>query len=346
MDLIAALLRLVPELEQGLGRASSLSALEELRVEFLGRKGQLAQIMARLPELAPSERPAVGKCVNEVKEKLTSLFAAKKEACTRAEEDALLASFDATLPGRLPWQGTLHPITHVMQEICDVLQGLGYEVVDGFEVETDFHNFTALNLPPEHPARDMQDTLYVRDGIVMRTHTSPMQVRSMLERKKPPLAIIAPGKVYRRDSSDMTHSPMFHQIEGLMVDRKVAFTELRGTITAFLRQIFGPSVTVRFRPSFFPFTEPSVETDISCIICNGTGHADNNPCRVCKGTGWLEILGAGMVHPNVFEAVGFDPETTTGFAFGLGVERVAMLKYGIGDLRLFFENNVRFLGQF
>ncbi len=345
MDIIAALESLVPELEEGLARALTVSDLEELRIEFLGRKGRLARIMARLPELEPAGRPAAGKAANTVKEMLTERFTARKNAFERGAEAALLARFDATLPGALPWRGSLHPITLVMQEICDVFAGLGYDIVDGFEVETDFHNFEALNLPRDHPARDMQDTFYVTDSIVLRTHTSPMQVRAMLDRKKPPLAVIAPGKVYRCDS-DITHSPMFHQIEGLFVDKKVSLGDLRGTLTAFVRQLFGSDMNVRFRPSFFPFTEPSAEVDVSCIICGGKGHVGNEPCRVCKGTGWLEILGCGMVDPAVFTAVGYDPETTTGFAFGLGVERVAMLKYGINDLRMFFENNVKFLSQF
>ena len=345
MNLIAALESLVPELEKGLDHASDVSELEELRVDFLGRKGRLAQIMSKLPTLDPAERPAVGQKANEVKERLNTLFAAKKDLLDKSLEDAKLSRFDATLPGRLPWQGSLHPITQVIGEICDVLQGIGYDVIDGYEIETDFNNFEALNLPPEHPARDMQDTFYVTDSVVLRTHTSPMQVRAMLERKKPPLAVIAPGKVYRRDS-DITHSPMFHQIEGLYVDKNVTFRDLRGTLTMFVRQLFGSDMNVRFRPSFFPFTEPSVEVDISCIICGGSGHTHDGPCRVCKTTGWVEVLGCGMVDPNVFKSVGFDPEECTGFAFGLGVERVAMLKYGIGDLRLFFQNNVQFLQQF
>jgi len=345
MNLIAALESLVPELEKGLAHALDVSELEELRVDFLGRKGRLAQIMSKLPTLDPTERPAVGQKANEVKERLNTFFVAQKDLLDKSLEDAKLSRFDATLPGRLPWQGSLHPITQVIGEICDVLQGIGYDVIDGFEIETDFNNFEALNLPPEHPARDMQDTFYVTDSVVLRTHTSPMQVRAMLERKKPPLAVIAPGKVYRRDS-DITHSPMFHQIEGLYVDKNVTFRDLRGTLTMFVRQLFGSDMNVRFRPSFFPFTEPSVEVDISCIICGGRGHTHDGPCRVCKTTGWVEVLGCGMVDPNVFKSVGFDPEECTGFAFGLGVERVAMLKYGIGDLRLFFQNNVQFLQQF
>ena len=344
MNLIAELERLIPSLQSALGQASSLSGLEELHTAYLGRKGSLAALMSRLPELAPAERPGFGKAANAVKEQLQSLLDARTAVLEAEQESAALARFDASVPGRAPWRGSLHPTTLVMEEICAVFTGLGFEVISGPEVETDFHNFEALNLPKDHPARDMQDTLYVSDGIVMRTHTSPMQVRSMLERKKPPLAVIAPGKVYRRDS-DLTHTPMFHQIEGLLVAPNVNLTHLRGTLTAFVRQLFGADVDVRFRPSFFPFTEPSMEVDISCILCNGTGHKNGEPCRVCKTTGWLEILGCGMIDPQVFKHVGFDPECT-GFAFGLGVERVTMLKYGIGDLRMFFENDLRFLGQF
>ncbi len=344
MNLIAELERLAPALESALVQASSLAAVEEADIAYLGRKGALAQLMSRLPELAPAERPAFGKAANAVKERLAALVAERSAVLVRAEEEAALARFDPSLPGRAPWQGSLHPVTLVMEEICAVFEKLGYDIISGPEVETDFHNFEALNLPKDHPARDMQDTLYVSDGIVLRTHTSPMQVRAMLERKAPPLAVIAPGKVYRRDS-DITHTPMFHQIEGLLVDKNVTLSHLRGTLTAFVRQLFGKDVNVRFRPSFFPFTEPSVEVDISCILCNGQGRKNGEPCRVCKSTGWLEILGSGMVDPNVFAAVGFDAECT-GFAFGLGVERVAMLKYGIGDLRMFFENDLRFLRQF
>lgn len=231
-----------------------------------------------------------------------------------------------------------------MDEVCNVLTGLGFEHASGPEVENDWHNFEALNIPPEHPARDMQDTLYVSDNIVLRTHTSGMQIRSMLK-QEPPVAVICPGKVYRRDS-DLTHTPMFHQIEGLLVDKNVSMADLRGTLTVFVRQIFGAKTDVRFRPSFFPFTEPSAEVDISCVMCGGKGEADGKTCRVCKGTGWVEILGCGMVDPNVFKSVGYDPEVYTGFAFGLGIERIAMLKYNIGDLRMFFENDVRFLEQF
>ena len=343
MDLITALEGLVPELESGLAQASSLEALEVLRVDFLGRKGRLAHIMSALPQLAPADRPAAGQKANAVKEQLSALFEQHKSALEQAREAEALRRFDPTIPGRLPWRGSLHPDTLVIEEICDVLRGLGFDVASGPEVENDFYNFESLNMPPEHPARDMQDTLYVSDKVVMRTHTSPVQVRTMLSRK-PPLAVICPGKVYRRDS-DLTHTPMFHQIEGLMVGHGISMAHLRGILTAFVREIFGSATQVRIRPSFFPFTEPSAEVDISCCMCGGKGHVNGEPCRVCKTTGWVEILGCGMVDPAVYAAVGY-PSDVSGFAFGLGVERVAMLKYGIGDLRMFFENDARFLGQF
>ncbi|MBQ4567771.1 MAG: phenylalanine--tRNA ligase subunit alpha [Desulfovibrio sp.] len=343
MDLITTLEGLVPELEKGLDRASSLEELENLRVDFLGRKGRIAQIMAQLPQLAPQDRPAVGQAANRVKESCNALFDARKAALEAGREAAALARFDASLPGRAPWRGSLHPTTLITEEICGIFKGLGFDVASGPEVEIDRYNFEALNMPPEHPARDMQDTLYITDTVLLRTHTSPVQVRTMLARK-PPLAVVVPGKVYRRDS-DLTHTPMFHQIEGLLVGQDISMAHLRGTLTAFVRAVFGGATRVRFRPSFFPFTEPSAEVDISCCICGGEGHVNGEPCRVCKTTGWVEILGCGMVDPAVFAAVGY-PDEVTGFAFGLGVERVAMLKYGIGDLRMFFENDVRFLGQF
>ncbi len=344
MNLIAELERLVPALAKDIEAAAALPLLDELHTTYLGRKGLLAALMSRLPELEPAKRAEFGKAANAVKMALQTMLDASILSLEAEEEKKKLALFDPSLPGRAPWQGTLHPISLVMEEICSVFSGLGFEVISGPEVETDFHNFEALNLPKDHPARDMQDTLYVSEGIVMRTHTSPMQVRSMLERKSPPLAVIAPGKVYRRDS-DLTHTPMFHQIEGLLVDKNVNLTHLRGTLTAFVRQLFGANMQVRFRPSFFPFTEPSIEVDISCILCSGQGHKNGEPCRVCKTTGWLEVLGCGMIDPEVYSHVGFDRECT-GFAFGLGVERIAMLKYGIGDLRMFFENDLRFLRQF
>jgi phenylalanyl-tRNA synthetase alpha chain len=326
------------------GQACSLKELEELRIEFLGRKGKLAQIMGMLGKLDNSDKPAAGKKANEVKQAITAQLDAWEADLQAAEAGQALSRFDPSMPGRKPWAGSLHPVTLVMDEIASVLVGLGFEHAAGPEVENDWHNFEALNMPPDHPARDMQDTLYVSEKIVLRTHTSGMQIRSMLKRK-PPLAVIAPGKVYRRDS-DLTHTPMFHQIEGLLVDKNVSMGDLRGTLTVFVRKVFGPKTNVRFRPSFFPFTEPSAEVDISCAVCGGKGEMHGKTCRVCKGTGWVEILGCGMVDPNVFKSVGYDPEVYTGFAFGLGVERMAMLKYGIDDLRMFFENDVRFLEQF
>lgn len=344
MDLLEHMQSLAGALSERLGQVSSLPELESCRVEFLGRKGRLAELMARLPELPASERPVFGQTANRVKQELTALIEARKARLEGEKEAALLARFDPSLPGRMPWAGSLHPITLAMEDVCSVFRSMGYEVVSGPEVDTDFHCFEALNMPPEHPARDMQDTLYIQDKVVLRTHTSTMQIRTMLERR-PPLAVIAPGKVYRRDS-DLTHSPMFHQIEGLLVDKTITLTDLRGTLTAFLKAVFGGKTRVRFRPSFFPFTEPSVEVDMSCTRCGGEGHIGGETCRICKGSGWLEILGSGMVDPAVFEAVGYDPEQVSGFAFGLGVERVAMLKYGLSDIRMNFENDVRFLGQF
>ena len=342
--LVEELEALAPAFQEALSGVSGEGDLEEVRVKFLGRKGLLAAKLAGLKDLSPEDRPLAGKTGNAVKNELSALFEAREAELARAGADEALSRFDATLPGRTPAMGSLHPVTLVMEEISQVFTGLGFEVVSGPEVETDWYNFEALNLPPEHPARDMQDTLYVTENVVLRTHTSPLQVRTMMQRK-PPVAVIAPGRVYRRDS-DITHTPMFHQIEGLLVDHEVSMADLRGTLTSFVQQIFGTDTRVRFRPSFFPFTEPSAEVDISCCMCGGKGEIDGEPCRVCKQTGWVEILGCGMVDPEVFKAVGYDPEVYTGFAFGLGIERVAMLKYGIGDLRMFFENDTRFLSQF
>ncbi len=319
-------------------RAAAAEALEALRIQYLGRKGSLTQILRGLSQLDPQERRRVGQEANRAKEALEGALAQALESLKDAARRAAAPALDVTLPGRRPSRGRLHPLTRTYREICDIFLHLGFEAVTGPEVELDWYNFEALNIPPDHPARDMQDTFYVNDQVLLRTHTSPMQVRTM-ERRRPPVRIIAPGKVYRRDS-DITHSPMFHQVEGLLVDRGVTFADLKGVLTAFVHEMFSPEVGLRFRPSYFPFTEPSAEVDIECVICRGEG------CRVCKITGWLEILGSGMVHPAVFEAVGYDPEEFTGFAFGLGVERIAMLKYGIDDIRLFFDNDLRFLKQF
>ncbi|BBA70015.1 phenylalanine--tRNA ligase subunit alpha [Geobacter sulfurreducens] len=320
--------------------AASEDALQELRVRYLGKKGELTAVMKGLGSLSLEERPRMGQMVNTVKDRLETTLeetlqrvraAAKKE---RLERERL----DVTLPGRTPLLGTKHPISLVIEEISDIFAGLGFQVAEGPEVELDFYNFEALNFPKDHPARDMQDTFFVDDDILLRTHTSPVQVRTMLKHA-PPVRIISPGTVYRCDS-DATHSPMFHQIEGFMVDKGVTFGDLKGILTNFVNQFFGAGTGVRLRPSFFPFTEPSAEVDIACVMCKGQG------CRVCKQSGWLEILGAGMIDPEVYRHVGYDPESISGFAFGMGIERVAMLKYGIGDLRLFFDNDVRFLQQF
>ncbi|MBI2371756.1 MAG: phenylalanine--tRNA ligase subunit alpha [Deltaproteobacteria bacterium] len=337
-DEIAALGR---EAEAALRGAGSLAELLALKARFLGRKGGLAGLLKQLPTLPPPERGPAGRLANEVKERLERLAAEQETAFQGAERaDRLLRErTDVTLPGRRPPLGRLHPVTQVAREIQGVFLRLGFDVVEGPDVELDAYNFEALNIPRDHPARDMQDTLYVTDEVLLRTHTSPVQIRTM-EKHPPPVKIICPGRVYRADAVDPTHSPMFHQIEGLMVDRGVTMAHLKGVLTLFAHEVFGLETGVRFKPSFFPFVEPGAEVGIRCVICGGQG------CRVCKQTGWLEVLGAGMVHPQVFRNVGYDPEEVTGFAFGMGVERIAMLKYGIDDIRLFFENDVRFLEQF
>ena len=319
-----------------LARLEDAQELERLKIEVLGRKGKLSDLFKQLKDSPDAERPVLGKLLNEARSRLESAFeeAKSQTSAVSRREHAL----DISLPGRLPYLGHLHPITKVSMEITEIFQGLGFTVVEGPDVELDYYNFEALNIPKDHPARDMQDTFYVTDNVVLRTHTSPIQVRVM-EKQPPPVRIIAPGKAYRCDS-DMTHTPMFHQVEGLVVDKDVSFGDLKGVLTIFVHQMFGPEVDLRFRPSFFPFTEPSAEVDIQCVICGGEG------CRVCSETGWLEILGSGMVDPEVFKMVGYDPEEVSGYAFGMGIERIAMLKYGINDLRLFFDNDLRFLEQF
>ena len=310
--------------------------LEQIRIDFLGKKGLLQGLMKDLRNASPEEKPKLGKDINLLKQHVEQELNNKKLGSKSAgkPED----TFDTTLPGRKELTGTLHPITQIMEEINSIFFGLGFQVEEGPEIETDYYNFEALNIPKDHPARDMQDTFYIEDETVLRTHTSPVQIHTM-ENREPPLRIIAPGKVYRCDS-DVSHTPMFHQIEGLMVDKGVSFSHLKGIMNIFLQEVFGKDTKIRFRPSFFPFTCPSAEVDIQCVICNGKG------CRVCSQTGWLEILGAGMVDPAVFKSVGYDSEKWTGFAFGLGIERIAMLKFGINDIRLFFENDLRFLKQF
>lgn len=336
---LAELQELATAAAQELAAAQTQAELEQVRVKYLGRKGRLTAVLRSLGSLPPEERPRLGQEANRLKQELEDQLAARLQALKEAAlAAAAAATLDITLPGRRQDLGRLHPLSQITREICDIFCRMGFQVVEGPEVETDYYNFEALNIPKDHPARDMQDTFYISDNVVLRTHTSPMQVRVM-EKQRPPVRIIAPGKTFRRDS-DLTHTPMFHQVEGLLVDRDISFADLKGVLTVFVHEMFGPEVDLRFRPSFFPFTEPSAEVDIRCVICRGAG------CRVCKQTGWLEILGSGMVDPEVFRFVDYDPEIYTGFAFGLGIERIAMLKYGIDDLRLFFENDLRFLRQF
>lgn len=318
----------------------NLADLANIKVKYLGKKGIITSELKSLSKVPPEERPSYGKKINEIKQFIETELDLQESRLKQEElkKQLLSESLDITLNGKFIPFGKEHPINKVLSEVTDIFVKMGFSVEEGPEVELDYYNFEALNIPKDHPARDMQDTFYISDDIVLRTHTSPVQVRVM-EKRKPPVRFIAPGKVYRCDA-DITHTPMFHQLEGLMVDRGITFSNLKGVLVAFLHQMFGADTPVRFRPSFFPFTEPSAEVDIGCILCNGTG------CRVCKGSGWLEILGAGMVNPRVFEHVGYDPEEYSGFAFGMGIERIAMLKYSIDDIRLFFENDIRFLRQF
>ena len=321
--------------------ASSPAELEQLRVDYLGKKGQLTSLLKNLGTLSPEDRPKAGALINEVKQELAGLLNARKDDLEQQALAEKLAAerVDVTLPGRRVDAGGLHPITRTIQRVEDFFAGMGFDVVEGPEVEDDYHNFEALNIPAHHPARAMHDTFYIDDTHVLRTHTSGVQVRTM-ETREPPLRIVCPGRVYRCDS-DLTHSPMFHQVEGLLIDEHSSFGDLKGLLEQFLHAFFERSdLDVRFRPSYFPFTEPSAEVDIQCVKCSGAG------CRVCSHTGWLEVLGCGMVNPRVFEMTGIDTERFTGFAFGLGVERLAMLRYGIGDLRLNFDNDLRFLRQF
>jgi phenylalanyl-tRNA synthetase alpha chain len=321
--------------------AATSQDLEQVRVRYLGKRGLLTQLLRSIPTLPAAERPVVGREANEAKAEIEAELSRRLTALQGAERRVRLgeARVDLSLPGRRTVPGALHPLSLVLDEIIDVFVGLGFQVVEGPEVELDYYNFEALNIPRDHPARDMQDTFYVSDEVLLRTHTSPMQIRTM-ERQPPPVRIIVPGRVYRRDALDMTHSPVFHQVEGLAVDRNISMGDLRGTLELFARELFGADSQIRFRPSFFPFTEPSAEVDVLCFACKGAG------CRLCKGSGWLEILGSGMVHPQVLRTVGYDPEEVTGWAFGMGVERVAMLRYGIDDIRLFYETDLRFLEQF
>ncbi|WP_036860587.1 phenylalanine--tRNA ligase subunit alpha [Porticoccus hydrocarbonoclasticus] len=331
---------LAREAQQAIEQAQDLAALDQVRVEYLGKRGRLTDLLKGLGKLSAEERPAAGAKINEVKEQLQSQINHCRNDLENADLEARLASeaLDVTLPGRGEDSGGLHLITHTMERIEAFFSRVGYSVEEGPEIEDDYHNFEALNIPSHHPARAMHDTFYVTENTVLRTHTSPVQIRTM-KTQEPPIRIICPGRVYRCDS-DLTHTPMFHQVEGLVVDRDVSMADLRGTIDQFLKAFFEADLPVRFRPSYFPFTEPSAEVDIQCTNCRGAG------CRICKNTGWLEVMGCGMVHPNVFGHCGIDAEKYSGFAFGMGVERLAMLRYGVNDLRLFFDNEVQFLKQF
>lgn len=326
---------------QALENASNPQIIDELRIRFLGKKGELTSILKQMGKLSPEERPVIGQLANEVREKIGNAIDIKLAEIKEKEQAEKLEAekIDVTLPGNHNALGNRHPLSIVLDEIKEIFIGMGFDIVDGPEVEYDYYNFEALNIPKDHPARDTQDTFYITDNIVLRTQTSPVQIRVM-EKQKPPIRVISPGRVYRSDAVDATHSPLFHQIEGLVVDKGITFADLKGTLETFVKRLYGDDSVVRFRPHHFPFTEPSAEVDVQCFNCHGDG------CRLCKGEGWIEILGCGMVHPKVLKNCGIDPEVYSGFALGLGLERVAMRRYGIDDMRLFFENDVRFLNQF
>lgn len=327
--------------ETELNSAADLKALESLRVKYLGKKGELTAVMKGMGGLSKEERPVIGQLANTVRGFIESALEEKKKALTeKAKELKLMAeTIDVALPGRMPEMGAKHPLNTVLDDLQDIFIGMGFSIVEGPEVELDYYNFEALNLPPDHPARDTQDTFYINDNVLLRTQTSPVQVRVM-EKQKPPIRIISPGRVYRSDTVDATHSPVFHQVEGLVIDKGITMADLKGTLEVFAKKLYGDDTRLRFRPHHFPFTEPSAEVDISCFNCKGEG------CSICKGEGWIEILGCGMVHPKVLRNCGIDPEVYSGFAFGMGLERVTMFRYGIKDLRLFYENDLQFLKQF
>ena len=340
-DLDDTLADLVAGAERAVAAAADERALDDVRVRYLGKKGELTALLKSLGQLSAEARPAAGARINAAKERLQSLISERRQRLSAEQLAAALAKdrVDVTLPGRRQTLGGLHPVTQVLMRMEEIFTGAGYSVVTGPEVETDYYNFEALNIPPHHPARGMHDTFYFADGTLLRTHTSPSQVHTM-EAQKPPIRVICPGRVYRRDAIDPTHSPMFLQLEGLVVDRGISFADLKGTVTEFLQRFFEKELRVRFRPSYFPFTEPSAEVDVQCVHCLGEG------CRVCSHTGWLEVMGCGLVHPNVLEMSGIDSEEYSGFAFGMGVDRLATLLYEVDDLRLFYENDLRFLRQF
>lgn len=324
-----------------LGGAQTLAELEELRIQYLGKKGELTAVMKGMGKLSPEERPVAGQLANEARGEIEAALETKKAELEKQAADAKIQSetIDVTMPGRRRPRGKKHPLTTVLDDLKDIFIGMGFTIAEGPDVELDYYNFEALNIPKDHPARDTQDTFYIDENVVLRSQTSPVQVRTM-EQQKPPIRVIAPGRVYRSDAVDATHSPVFHQIEGLVVDKGITMADLKGTLEVFVKKLYGDDTRLRFRPHHFPFTEPSAEVDISCFNCGGKG------CRICKGEGWIEILGCGMVHPRVLRNCGIDPEEYSGFAFGIGLERITMFRYGIDDLRLYFENDVRFLEQF
>lgn len=324
-----------------LDRADNLDLLEDLRVKFLGKKGELTALMKGMGALSPDERPVIGQLANEVRDFIGSALDEKRAAIAAAIEEKKLdaETIDVTIPGTKPKAGGIHPLNIVLRDLEDIFIGMGFSIVDGPEVELDYYNFEALNIPKDHPARDTQDSFYINDNVVLRTQTSPVQVRTM-EKQKPPIRIISPGRVYRSDAVDATHSPVFHQVEGLVVDKGITMADLKGTLEVFVHKLYGDDTRLRFRPHHFPFTEPSAEVDISCFNCGGKG------CNICKGEGWIEILGCGMVHPKVLKNCGIDPDVYSGFAFGIGLERITMFRYDVKDLRMYFENDVRFLKQF
>ncbi len=341
MDIRENLAQIGEELRKELESAQALPALESLRVKVLGKKGSMTALLRGMGQLSPEERPKMGQIINETREKLTALLDEKQAELARKEKEARLAleAIDVTEPRPVPAMGSEHPMNLVLNEVLDCFTSMGFSVVEGPEVELDLYNFELLNVPKNHPARDAQDTFYIDDNVVLRSQTSPVQARTMLT-QKPPIRIVCPGRVFRADEVDATHSPVFHQIEGLVVDKDVTMADLKGTLDAFAKRLYGQDIEVRFRPSFFPFTEPSAEVDLTCFNCHGKG------CRVCKGTGWIEVLGCGMVNPKVLEMCGIDSSVYSGFAFGIGVERITMLRYGIKDMRLLYEGDMRFLRQF
>ncbi|MEJ6950015.1 phenylalanine--tRNA ligase subunit alpha [Halanaerobiaceae bacterium ANBcell28] len=341
MDLKQQLKSIEEEAKKLFNEVGDLESLEGLRIEFLGKKGRITDVLRQMGKIPAEERPIIGQVANKLKATLNKMLSEKKSVLKEVLKKKKLQeeTIDVTLPGKQIELGHKHPLTQITEQVKDIFIGLGFNIAEGPEIENQYNNFEALNIPKYHPARDLQDTLYIDDEHVLRTHTSPVQIRTMAK-EKPPIRIIAPGRVYRSDEIDASHSPVFHQLEGLVVDHGISFSDLKGTIETFLKAIYGENTKTRFRPSYFPFTEPSAEVDISCVICEGKG------CRLCSSTGWLEVMGSGMVHPNVLEMAGIDSKEYTGFAFGMGLDRITMLKYGINDIRLLFENDKRFLHQF